>query len=146
MHTNSQRAYNRHEFRNPNINRKGWLWAIVGWRGKPCTDYRAIQTENRIATMNKAGVGKLILSVPAHVFMYWTGKFDDEYAAICNDKLRHFANRHLIVYLWHTNIANPEQAVKEIDCAVHQLGPKRLAVGGANFGGIQAHDERFFSV
>jgi aminocarboxymuconate-semialdehyde decarboxylase len=98
--------------------------------------------------MAQRGVDKLVVSAPSHCFMYWAGDFGDEYARICNDEMSAFCRQDPDHFdFWaHANLANPAEAVKEIDRAVRTLGAKGVCVGGTNFGGIQTHDERLFPV
>ena len=98
--------------------------------------------------MAQRGVDKLIVSTPSHAFMYWAGDFGDEYARICNDELSAFCRQDPEHFdFWaHANLANPAEAVKEIERAVLTLGAKGVCVGGTNFGGIQTYDERLFPV
>ncbi len=103
---------------------------------------------SRRRLMAERGVDKLVLSTPSHAFMYWAGDFGNEYAHICNDEMSAYcaADPEHFAFWAHANLADPAQAVKEIDRAVRQLGAKGLCVGGANFNGLQAHSEELFPV
>ncbi|MCK8688423.1 amidohydrolase family protein, partial [Pseudomonas umsongensis] len=87
-------------------------------------------------------------STPSHCFMYWAGDFANEYARLCNDELSAFcrADPDHFDFWCHANLADPLNAAKEIERAVTQLGAKGGCVGGANFNGLEAHDERLFPV
>lgn len=102
--------------------------------------------QERRKLMAERGVDKLILSTPSHAFMYWAGEFGTEYARICNDELSAFCAEDPDHFgFWaHANLADPAQAVRELERAVTQLGAKGLCVGGANFNGLEAHSEELF--
>jgi aminocarboxymuconate-semialdehyde decarboxylase len=97
----------------------------------------------RLDLMDELGTDHLVLSVPAHAYMYWAGEFGDEYARIANDELYVFSNEapDRLSFWGHANIANPEGAIKEIDRAVTQLGAVGMSMGGSNFGGLEIYDE-----
>jgi aminocarboxymuconate-semialdehyde decarboxylase len=90
--------------------------------------------------MAKLGVDILVISVPAHMYMYWTGEFgirfakttNDEFAAYCAEDPQHF--------LWwaHLPLAYPDQAAQELERAVG-MGAVGFSCGGANFGGLDLH-------
>jgi aminocarboxymuconate-semialdehyde decarboxylase len=103
---------------------------------------------SRRALMAERGVGKLVLSTPAHAFMYWAGDFGNDYARICNDEMSAYCAQDPAHFdFWcHANLADPAAAVAEIDRAVTQLGAKGLCVGGANFNGLQAHSLALYPV
>lgn len=103
---------------------------------------------SRRALMAERGVDKLVLSTPSHAFMYWAAEFGTEYAKICNDEIAAFCrvDPDHFDFWCHANLADPQAAVREIDRAVRVLGAKGVCVGGANFNGLEAHDERLFPV
>ena len=98
--------------------------------------------------MAERGVDKLVLSTPSHAFMYWAGDFGTEYARVCNDELSAFCAKDPEHFdFWaHANLADPAEAVREIERAVTVLGAKGLCVGGANFNGLEAHSKELFPV
>lgn len=149
---------NRDAFWGPAFEREGLRvghWTLKTSRPKPESDEAALAAvlehlalDHRIAHMDKEGVDRLILSTPSHAFMYWAGDFGDEYARICNDELAAFCAQapDRFSFWAHANLARPETAAKELRRAIKDLGAKGLAIGGANFGGIEAHDERLFPI
>lgn len=102
----------------------------------------------RRKVMTERGVDKLVLSAPSLAFMYWAGDFGNEYASICNDELSRYCRVDSAKFdFWaNANLANPAEAVREIDRAVRQLGARGVCVGGANFSGLEAHSEALFPV
>lgn len=98
--------------------------------------------------MAQRGVDRLMVSAPSHCFMYWAGEFGTEYARICNDEMSAFCavDPDHFDFWAHANLADPAEAVKEIDRAVRTLGARGVCVGGDNFGGIHTWDERLFPV
>ncbi|MBQ1765339.1 MAG: amidohydrolase family protein [Aquincola sp.] len=104
--------------------------------------------DSRRALMAERGVDHLVLSTPSHAFMYWAGDFGNEYARICNDELSAYCAQDPAHFsFWaHANLADPQEAAREIHRAVTQLGARGVCVGGANFNGLQAHDEALFPV
>lgn len=103
---------------------------------------------SRIGRMDASGIDRLVLSVPAHLFMYWASDFGDDYAGIVNDELAAAVSEHpdRFSFWGHANLAEPVAAAKELERAVTQLGAVGLSMGGANFGGMDAHDERLWPV
>lgn len=101
--------------------------------------------EARLAMMEKNNTDKLIVSVPAHMYMYWTEDFgvrfaktvNDEYSAYCAEDPEHFG-------FWATTpMHQPEVAAAELERAVKELGAVGMSAGGANFGDIPGlHDRR----
>jgi aminocarboxymuconate-semialdehyde decarboxylase len=150
---------NRHDFWGPFMKAKGFTvghFALGTRLPKPAlTDAQA--EANLLARMTHAarrqlmaqrGVDQIVVSTPAHAFMYWAGNFGNEYARICNDELStycamdpaHFA-------FWaHANLGDPPVAALEIERAVTQLGAKGVCVGGANFNGLQAYSRELYPV
>jgi aminocarboxymuconate-semialdehyde decarboxylase len=99
--------------------------------------------ETRLGQMDEIGTDHLVLSVPAHAYMYWAGEFGDEYARIINDELAAYSGQapDRLSFWGHANIANPAGAVAELDRAVKQLGAVGMSMGGSNFGGLEIYDE-----
>lgn len=108
---------------------------LVGWMERATL-------EPRLERMDQTGTDRLVVSVPAHMFMYWAEDFGTEYAAIVNDELAAYCAGapDRLAFWGHANLADPGAAAKEITRAVVDLGAKGLSMGGANFGGLQVHD------
>lgn len=105
--------------------------------------------ERRLEQMAAKDTDRLVLSVPSHMYMYWAGDFGNEYAAICNEELAAYcagAPDGTMYYWGHANLADPLAATKELERAVTTLGAQGLGMGGANFGGLEAHDEALYPV
>jgi aminocarboxymuconate-semialdehyde decarboxylase len=150
---------NRHEFWGPFMKIKGLTVGHFSLgtkqKAKATTDSEAeanllarMTHAARLKLMDERGVDKLVLSTPAHAFMYWAGEFGTEYARICNDELAAFCKLmpERFDFWAHANLADPAGAVKEIDRAIRELGAKGVCVGGTNFNGIQTYDEKLFPV
>jgi aminocarboxymuconate-semialdehyde decarboxylase len=105
--------------------------------------FEMMKPENRLAMMDELGVDKLVVSVPSHMYMYWTGDFGTRYASIVNEELAAFcsSNPDRFAFWGHAALQEPESAAKELERAVLQLGAKGLSMGGANFGGLELYDE-----
>lgn len=98
--------------------------------------------------MKERNVGKLVVSIPSHAFMYWADEFGNEYAKLCNDELSAYCAKdpdHFAFWA-HANIADPIPAAREIERAVTQLGAKGVCVGGSNFNGLEAHSPELFPI
>ena len=149
----------RHRFWGPFMKKEGLTvghFALgMAKRSPAATDAEA--EANMLARMTHAarrklmaerGVDHLVLSTPSHAFMYWAGEFGTEYARICNDEMSAYCAQDPAHFsFWaHANLADPAQAVIEIDRAVTQLGAKGLCVGGANFNGLEAHSLELYPV
>jgi aminocarboxymuconate-semialdehyde decarboxylase len=146
---------NRHEFWGPFMKRQGLTVGHFSLgtnkHRKPAgTDAEAeaallskMTHASRRALMAERGVDKLVLSTPSHAFMYWADDFGNEYARTCNDEMSRYCaeDPEHFAFWGHANLADPKEAVKEIDRAVKHLGAKGLCVGGANFNGLEAHSE-----
>ena len=88
--------------------------------------------------MEKLGVDKLIISVPAHMYMYWTGDFGARFAATANDEFHAYCSEDPEHFgFWATvPMHEPVKAAAEIERAVKELGAVGMSSGGANFGDI----------
>lgn len=150
--------FNRDPFWGPFYEREGLRvghWQLKTRMPQAASDEEALNgildsmsLESRLTQMAKGGVDGLVLSTPSHAYMYWAGDFGDEYARICNDELAAFCRQRpdKLAFWAHANLARPEEAAKELRRAITDLGAKGLAIGGTNFDGIEAHDERLFPV
>lgn len=109
---------------------------LIGWM-------RRMSLESRVEIMDRIGVDRLVLSVPAHMYMYWAGGFGTEYATVVNDELGAFAAGapDRLAFWGHANLADPAGAAKEIARAVTELGAVGMSMGGSNFGGLSAYDD-----
>jgi aminocarboxymuconate-semialdehyde decarboxylase len=153
-HHITQGMLGRHEHWGPHITGSGTLrvghWTLgatdkgatssatgglIGWMDR-------MSLESRLQLMDRTGVDRLVLSVPAHMYMYWAGDFGTEYAAVVNDELAAFcAGAPDRLSFWgHANLADPAAAAKEVARAVTDLGARGMSMGGSNFGGLQAYD------
>jgi len=102
--------------------------------------------EFRRELMVKLGTDVLVISVPAHMYMYWAGEFGIRFAKNTNEELAAYCDHDPDHFLfWATlPMAYPDEAVKEIERAVRDLGAVGFGCGGANFGGRELHDEAFY--
>ena len=102
--------------------------------------------EFRRGLMEKLGVDKLIISVPAHMYMYWTGDFGARFAATANDEFHAYCSEDPEHFgFWATvPMHQPVKAAAEIERAVTQLGAVGMSSGGANFGDIAGLHDRAF--
>ena len=102
----------------------------------------------RLEKMDAAGVDRMVLAIPAHLYMYWTApdvnvsyarKVNDANAAYCDvsDRLDFWA---------HLPLQDPTASVTELERAVTDLGALGVAMGGANFGGLEVDDEAMWPV
>lgn len=101
----------------------------------------------RIAAMDALDVDMLVVSLPVHFYMYWaepefaisfSRTANDANAAYCSaypDRLRFWAQLPMQA---------PLAAAAELERAVTQLGAVGVAMGGANFGGLEADDESLY--
>jgi aminocarboxymuconate-semialdehyde decarboxylase len=96
--------------------------------------------EFRHQVMEKLGVAVLVVSVPAHMFMYWTGEFGIRFAKVTNDEFAKYCEEDPDHFLWWATLpmAYPEEAAKELERAV-EMGAVGFSCGGANFGGLEVH-------
>ncbi len=102
--------------------------------------------EFRRGVMEKLGVDKLIISTPAHTYMYWAGDFGVRFAQTANDEFAAYSAQDPEHFgFWATvPMHEPEKAAIEIERAVKELGAVGMTSGGANFGDIPGlHDRRF---
>ena len=103
----------------------------------------------RLGQMDSYGVDKLVVSVPAHTFMYWApAEVGIKYSANANNELAEFctASPERLYFFANAPMQDPTAAVKEIDRAINQLGARGVSIGGANFGGVEADDESLYPV
>jgi predicted TIM-barrel fold metal-dependent hydrolase len=102
----------------------------------------------RLAAMDAAGVDRMVVSLPSHMYLYWTDpavniaysrKVNDANAAYCatSDRLDFWAQLPL---------QDPAASVVELARAVTELGAVGVGMGGANFGGLEVDDEAMWPV
>lgn len=102
--------------------------------------------EPRVAALDAAGVDRLVVSLPAHMGMYWAEpEFGIRFSSVVNDELAQFcaAAPDRFSFWAHLPLQDPAAAAKALDDAVNQLGAVGGGAGGANFGGLEFHDEAF---
>jgi predicted TIM-barrel fold metal-dependent hydrolase len=102
----------------------------------------------RLEQMDVAGIDRMVLSLPAHMYMYWTApdvnikyaqKVNDANAAYCADSER-------LDFWAHLPLQDPGASVAELERAVTELGAAGIGMGGANFGGLEVDDEAMWPV
>jgi aminocarboxymuconate-semialdehyde decarboxylase len=96
--------------------------------------------EFRLQVMERLGVDMLVLSVPSHMYMYWTGDFGVRFAQVTNDELAKYVAADPVHFQWwaHVPMHDPPQAAKELERAVG-MGAIGFSCGGSNFGGLNLH-------
>jgi aminocarboxymuconate-semialdehyde decarboxylase len=102
--------------------------------------------DNRIKVMDQRGMDKLVVSLPSHMYMYWTEpEFGVAYARTVNDEQAKYCEAYPDrLYFWaHAPLQDIPASVRELDRAVNELGAKGLGMGGANFGGREVDDPAF---
>ncbi|WP_026310888.1 amidohydrolase family protein [Parafrankia elaeagni] len=105
--------------------------------------------EPRLAAFDRAGIDKVVLSMPLHMVMYhtdvdfatrWAQTVNDSFAQYCSSNPERF-------YFWaQIPMQDPQAAAKELERAVTQLGAQGVSIGGDNFGGRHAHDPALYPV
>jgi aminocarboxymuconate-semialdehyde decarboxylase len=96
--------------------------------------------EFRLQIMEKLGVDVLVISVPAHMFMYWTGDFGVRFAKTTNDEFAKYCAEDPDHFLWWATVPmhKPALAAEELERAIG-MGAVGFSCGGANFGGLELH-------
>jgi aminocarboxymuconate-semialdehyde decarboxylase len=96
--------------------------------------------EFRRGVMEKLGVDLLVISVPSHMYMYWTGDFGVEFARVTNDEFAKYVDEDPAHFQWwaHVPMHAPEEAAAELERAV-EMGAVGFSSGGSNFGGLNLH-------
>jgi aminocarboxymuconate-semialdehyde decarboxylase len=96
--------------------------------------------EFRRGVMQQLGVDVLVISVPSHMYMYWTGDFGVEFARITNDEFAAYVAQDPEHFQWwaHVPLHEPAAAAAELDRAVG-MGALGFSCGGSNFGGLHLH-------
>jgi len=102
----------------------------------------------RLETMDTAGVDRLVLSLPAHMYMYWTApEVNISYARKVNDaNAAYCATSDRLDFWAHLPLQDPGASVVELERAVNELGAVGIGMGGANFGGLEVDDEAMWPV
>jgi predicted TIM-barrel fold metal-dependent hydrolase len=100
----------------------------------------------RVELMTKLGVDQMVLSVPAHCYMYWAEpEIGISWARAANDELAKYSSASDRLHFWATlPMRTPSAAVEEAARAVRDLGAKGFSLGGANLGGRELDDPAFF--
>jgi aminocarboxymuconate-semialdehyde decarboxylase len=102
--------------------------------------------EVRVEAFRKAGIDKVVLSMPFHMVNYHTEpEFAIRYAAEVNDSLAAYcASEPALFKFWaHVPAQDPKAAAAELERAVTELGASGISMGGANFGGREVSDPAF---
>ena len=96
--------------------------------------------EFRRGVMESLGVDMLVISVPSHMYMYWTGAFGVRFAQITNDVFAKYVAEDPQHFQWwaHVPMHEPAEAAKELERAVG-MGALGFSCGGSNFGGLNLH-------
>lgn len=103
----------------------------------------------RIAMMDTMGQDAQVVSIPAHMDMYWTEpEFSVRFATHVNDVMAEYCAQYPDrLYFWaHAALNQPAAAVAEIERAVRQLGAVGVSCGGSNFGGLEFDSEELYPV
>ncbi|WP_242127365.1 amidohydrolase family protein [Sphingobium sp. Sx8-8] len=103
----------------------------------------------RLAQMDAAKQDIQVLSLPSHYAMYWADKeFGKAYAENTNRVMEEYcsADPDRLKFFAHTALQDPKVAAAELEHAVTKRGAVGLGMGGANFGGLEVHDEEFYPV
>jgi aminocarboxymuconate-semialdehyde decarboxylase len=126
---------------------------VLGTTARPGVDVNAEhpaerrRLERRLQVMEERGIDKIVLSNPAHLFMYWAGDWGTQWARIVNDELSEYcAQLPDRLYFWAlVPMGDPREAVRELDRAVNELGAVGMYMGGANMGeGREVYDPAFY--
>ena len=99
----------------------------------------------QLARMEERGIDRLVLSQPAHMFMYWAGEFGTTFSRTVNDELAQFcADEPSRFSFWAlVPMHDPEAAPAELERAVTELGAVGIMTGGCDFAGRDIHDPAF---
>lgn len=102
--------------------------------------------EAQLARMEERGIDMLVVSQPAHMFMYWAGDYGTIFARVVNDELAKFCEQDPDRFAFWALVpmGDPAAAPAELERAVNELGAVGMMTGGANFASREIHDEAFF--
>ena len=102
--------------------------------------------EAQMGRMQERGIDKLVLSQPAHMFMYWAGDYATRFARIVNDELAQFVSQapDKLAFWALVPMSDPAVAPAELERAVEELGAVGMMTGGTNFGGREIHDPAYY--
>jgi aminocarboxymuconate-semialdehyde decarboxylase len=105
----------------------------------------ALSQQGLLARFEERGVASAVVSVPAHMYMYWAGEYGTEFARIVNDELSAFCAemRDRFAFWAHVPLGDPQAAPGELERAVSELGAVGAMMGGTNLAGRELHDEAF---
>lgn len=107
----------------------------------------ATSPANRIEKMNLRGYDKIVVSMSLHFVLYhapadlgiaYARKVNDDMARYCS----HDPDR--LMFWAHVPLQAPDDAAKEADRAIRELGAKGIMHGGAHIGGLDPDDEQYF--
>src|SRR5205807_5657586 len=89
-----------------------------------------MKAPNRLKLMDEQGIGKAVLSIPAHAFMYHTGDFGVTWCRMVNDMFAEYCAQAPDRLYWWAPLPfqNPDEALKELDRAI-ELGARGVNTG-----------------
>jgi aminocarboxymuconate-semialdehyde decarboxylase len=116
-------------------------WTL-GTKNKISHPAEFFSLEAQLGRMDERGIDRLVVSQPAHMFMYWAGEFGTKFARVVNDELATFcAQKPDRFNFWSlVPLADPAAAPAELERAVSELGAVGMMMGGADFGGREVYD------
>ena len=102
----------------------------------------------RLAKMDDAGIDRMVVSLPSHMYMYWTEpEVNISYSRKVNDANARYCSVSDRLDFWaQLPLQEPRAAVAELERAVLELGAVGIGMGGANFGGLEVDDEAMWPV
>jgi len=102
----------------------------------------------RLKLMDRRGIDHMVVSVPAHCYMYWAEpELGMSWSRAANDELATYTAGSDRLHFWATLPMQDEKAaVAEARRAVTELGAKGFSLGGANLGGRELDDPAFFTL
>jgi len=119
-----------------------------GWKVDP---QELIQVQSnplrRLAKMDQRGYDKVVVSLPLHFVLYWAEpEVNTAFARLVNDELAAYCAvaPDRLMFWAHVPLQDPAASAREAERAIGELGAKGILHGGANLGGLDADDERYF--
>jgi aminocarboxymuconate-semialdehyde decarboxylase len=105
--------------------------------------------EIRLEAMDKAGVDRLVISLPSHMGLYHAEPaVNIAYAEAVNEDMAKYCahNPDRFSFWAHAPLQDPSAAARELERAVKQLGAKGLGMGASNFGGLEVYMEAMYPI